>query len=70
MGHEDVRGGTACTKENVGGERKRDGAGDAQSGGTNSEGAKYGAEDGGGRLTGAFAGDRGVDAQVEGSKEA
>ena len=43
VGHEDVRGGTVGTKDNVGGEWKRGGAGDAQGGGTNSEGAKDGA---------------------------
>ena len=32
VGHEDVRGGTVGTKKNVGGEKKRDGAGDAQGG--------------------------------------
>ena len=48
-------GGSAGTKKNVGGERKRNGAKDAQGGDTNGEGAKDGAEDGEGRLTGAFA---------------
>ena len=59
LGHEDCRGSTASAKEDVGGERKRDGAGDVQGGGTNSEWAEDGAEDSGGGVAGAFAGDGG-----------